>query len=110
MDPPPSEIRPHVPSASTRIRDRWQVQSGGELFPGYSIMARMKRLIVCFDGTWNSADSGGSETHVPRIARAISASSLGEGTPQLTLYLRGGGSTGIALQPAPGGLTGEAVD
>lgn len=73
-------------------------------------MRRMKRLIVCFDGTWNSVDSGGSETNVPRIARAVSASSLGEGTPQLTLYLRGVGSTGIAIQRALGGITGEGVD
>ncbi len=70
----------------------------------------MKRLVVCFDGTWNSADSGGAETNVPRIARAVSASSLGEGTPQLTLYLRGVGSTGIALQRILGGFTGEGVD
>ena len=70
----------------------------------------MKRLIVCFDGTWNSADSGGAETNVPRIARAVSASSLGEGTPQLTLYLREVGSTGIALQRVLGGITGEGVD
>lgn len=70
----------------------------------------MKRLVVCFDGTWNSADSGGDDTNVPRIARSVSASSLGEGTPQLTLYLRGVGSTGIALQRVLGGFTGEGVD
>ncbi|HUF55163.1 MAG TPA: DUF2235 domain-containing protein [Thermohalobaculum sp.] len=70
----------------------------------------MKRLVVCFDGTWNSADSGGSETSVSRIARAVRATSQQEGTQQATLYLRGVGSTGIALQRALGGITGEGVD
>ena len=68
----------------------------------------MKRLIVCFDGTWNNADSRRAETNVARIARAVRATS-GD-LPQLTLYLRGVGSTGIALQKLLGGATGEGVD
>ncbi|MCG7362374.1 DUF2235 domain-containing protein [Roseomonas sp. ACRSG] len=68
----------------------------------------MKRLIVCFDGTWNSADSRRAETNVARLARAVRATS-GD-APQLTLYLRGVGSTGIALQKLLGGATGEGVD
>ena len=70
----------------------------------------MKRLVVCFDGTWNNADSGGSETSVARIARAVRANSMQADTQQATLYLRGVGSTGIALQRALGGITGEGVD
>ena len=70
----------------------------------------MKRLVVCLDGTWKNADSGESETNVQRIARAVSASSLSEGTPQLTLYLRGIGSTGIGLQRLLGGITGSGID
>lgn len=69
----------------------------------------MKRLVICFDGTWNSADSRGDETNVARIARAVRAGP--EGKPsQLTLYLRGVGSTGIALQKLLEGATGEGVD
>ena len=70
----------------------------------------MKRLVVCFDGTWNSADSRRAETNVARIARAVRANSETEGVPQLTLYLRGVGSTGIALQKLLGGATGEGLD
>ncbi|MXP65343.1 DUF2235 domain-containing protein [Roseomonas sp. M0104] len=70
----------------------------------------MKRLVVCFDGTWNSADSRRAETNVARIARAVRANSETEGTPQLTLYLRGVGSTGIALQKLLGGAIGEGLD
>ncbi len=68
----------------------------------------MKRLVVCCDGTWNNADSRGAETNVARIARAVRGSS--GGTQQVTLYLRGVGSTGIALQKLVGGATGEGVD
>jgi uncharacterized protein (DUF2235 family) len=69
----------------------------------------MKRLVVCFDGTWKNADSGAAETNVQRIARAVRARGDGH-TSQLTLYLRGVGSTGIALQRLLGGITGEGVD
>lgn len=68
----------------------------------------MKRLVVCCDGTWNNADSRGAETNVSRIARAVRGSS--GGTQQVTLYLRGVGSTGIALQKLVGGAFGEGVD
>jgi uncharacterized protein (DUF2235 family) len=70
---------------------------------------RNKRLIVCFDGTWNSADSEGDETNVARIARAIPANSHG-GPPQLVLYLRGVGSTGHAIQRLIDGAVGQGVD
>ncbi|HEY8611583.1 MAG TPA: DUF2235 domain-containing protein [Roseomonas sp.] len=71
---------------------------------------KMKRLVICFDGTWKSADSRAAETNVARIARAVRANSGADGVPQLTLYLRGVGSTGIALQKLLGGATGEGVD
>ena len=32
-----------------------------------------KRLALFFDGTWNAADSGGNETNVTRLARAVRA-------------------------------------
>ena len=69
-----------------------------------------KRLVLCFDGTWNSNDSGGSETNVARIARAVHGTRGDDGLQQITLYLRGVGSTGIALQRLVGGAFGEGVD
>ncbi|WP_209443143.1 DUF2235 domain-containing protein [Falsiroseomonas frigidaquae] len=69
-----------------------------------------KRLVVCFDGTWNSADAERSETNVARLARAVRANSGQDGIRQVTLYLRGVGSTGIALQKLVGGAFGEGVD
>lgn len=71
----------------------------------------MKRLVVCLDGTWNSVDSGGGETNVARLARAVSASSKGrDPTSQLTLYLRGVGSTGSTVDRLLDGITGDGVD
>ena len=69
----------------------------------------MKRLAVCFDGTWNSADQDGSETNVARVARSIRATSHG-GPPQMVLYLRGVGSTGLAAQRVIDGAFGRGVD
>jgi len=70
----------------------------------------MKRLVLCFDGTWNSADSERAETNVARIARAVRANSGPDGIQQITLYLRGVGSTGIALERLVGGALGKGVD
>ena len=67
-----------------------------------------KRLVVCFDGTWNSADSERAETNVARIARAVRASS-GDRV-QITLYLRGIGTTGLAVQRVVEGATGLGID
>lgn len=69
----------------------------------------MKRLVVCFDGTWNSADQEGGETNVARIARSIRATSHG-GPPQMVLYLRGVGSTGATAQKIIDGALGRGVD
>ena len=69
----------------------------------------MKRLVVCFDGTWNSADSEKAETNVALIARAIRANPDNDSS-QLVLYLRGVGSTGMALQQLVDGAFGKGVD
>lgn len=69
-----------------------------------------KRLVICLDGTWNSVDRGDGETNVARLARAVSASGLGGGPPQQTLYLRGVGSTGSAVDRVLDGITGDGVD
>ncbi len=69
-----------------------------------------KRLVVCFDGTWNSADSGGAETNVARIARSIHANKNTEGMPQIVLYLRGIGAAGLQVQRLVEGATGLGID
>ena len=72
-------------------------------------MVGQKRLVVCFDGTWNNADtSGDAATNVERLARSVRGSS-GD-LPQIVLYLRGVGSTGSELQRLIAGATGEGVN
>ncbi len=69
-----------------------------------------KRLVVCFDGTWNSADSaGGAETNVARIARAVRANSGEDKVPQLCLYLRGIGTSGSDAARLFAGATGDGI-
>ncbi len=67
-----------------------------------------KRLALFFDGTWNAADSDGNETNVTRLARAVRANSGDR--PQIALYLRGVGTTGITLQKVIEGAFGDGVD
>ncbi|SFH06569.1 DUF2235 domain-containing protein [Ensifer sp. OV372] len=71
----------------------------------------MKRLVVCFDGTWNDADSARSETNVALIARSIRACQQDTGgIPQSVLYLRGVGSSGLQIQRILDGAIGTGVD
>lgn len=67
-----------------------------------------KRLVVCFDGTWNAADSERAETNVVKLARAIPVRAP-NGELQLVLYLRGVGTGGLADRLV-GGATGEGVE
>lgn len=69
-----------------------------------------KRIVICFDGTWNSADSGGADTNVARISRAIHANAGTGGVPQLVLYLRGVGTTGLDADKIFDGATGLGID
>ena len=41
----------------------------------------MKRLVICFDGTWNSADAERADTNVALLARAIHATVGTGGSP-----------------------------
>jgi uncharacterized protein (DUF2235 family) len=70
--------------------------------------AGMKRLILCFDGTWNTADNGGSPTNVVRMARMIPPSDS-EGVKQVVFYDEGIG-TGIKIDKLVGGITGIGLD
>ena len=70
----------------------------------------MKRLVVCCDGTWNSADSQGTETNVARIARSIHATQGTGGVMQVVLYLRGVGTSGLQAEVLVEGAIGLGID
>lgn len=70
----------------------------------------MKRLVVCFDGTWNDAGDQSPETNVALIARAIHANCGTKGTPQIVMYLRGVGTVGLKSEALFEGATGLGVD
>ncbi|HVJ34051.1 MAG TPA: DUF2235 domain-containing protein [Terriglobia bacterium] len=70
----------------------------------------MRRLVLCFDGTWNSADGDKAETNVVRIARAIHATQDTGGVQQSVLYLRGIGATGLNIERIVDGATGLGID
>lgn len=71
----------------------------------------MKRLILCCDGTWNSADQTSNgvpcPTNVVRIAYRIA--NRKENTPQIVYYSQGVG-TGNSLDRFTGGAFGSGVD
>lgn len=70
----------------------------------------MKRLAIFFDGTWNSADGDGTvDTNVVKLSRAVHATQ-DTAHHQIVLYLRGVGSTGVALERLVAGATGEGID
>jgi uncharacterized protein (DUF2235 family) len=69
----------------------------------------MKRLIVCFDGTWNNADNPGAETNVSRLSRSIRSDDE-RGVVQSVLYLRGVGTTGLDTTKFIAGAIGLGVD
>src|SRR5215472_17883386 len=53
----------------------------------------MKRIVLCFDGTWQSVDDPSSITNVVRVAQAIKAVATGD-VEQITYYQAGVGSDG----------------
>jgi len=67
----------------------------------------MKRLVVCFDGTWNRPDDKGNSTNVVKIMRAI-RDAAEDGTQQVTFYDKGVG-TGGPIDRFLGGATGRGV-
>ena len=69
-----------------------------------------KRLVVCCDGTWNSADLKTNETNVARLARAIHGSQQVDLTFQIVLYLRGVGTTGLKVGDVIEGAIGFGID
>lgn len=66
----------------------------------------MSRLIVCFDGTWNTPDKSENPTNVVKILRAI-RNSDGD-VRQITFYEKGVG-TGGPLDHIVGGASGAGL-
>lgn len=61
------------------------------------------RLVVCFDGTWNTPDKGVEPTNVVHMVRAV-RSRDDDGTPQLVFYDKGIGSAGGTDRITGGGF------
>jgi uncharacterized protein (DUF2235 family) len=66
----------------------------------------MKRLVLCFDGTWSALTDPGSVTNVVRLADLVTPSH--EGVPQITYYNSGVG-TGGRLDQFLGGAFGYGL-
>jgi hypothetical protein len=67
----------------------------------------IRRLVVCFDGTWNTPDQGESPTNVVKMVRAICNEA--RGVSQITFYEKGVG-TGDALDHIVGGASGAGLN
>ena len=66
----------------------------------------MRRLVICFDGTWNTPDKGDNPTNVVKMVRAVRAEA--GGVPQVTFYDKGVG-TGGPLDRMTGGASGAGL-
>ena len=64
----------------------------------------MKRLVLCFDGTWNAVDDPDTVTNVVKFAQAIKPTAS-DGTKQIVYYNSGVGSGG-KLDRILGGVFG----
>ena len=53
----------------------------------------MKRLIVCYDGTWNTLTNPDEATNVVRVGQSVKLIAS-DGVPQITYYNSGVGSGG----------------
>jgi len=62
-----------------------------------------RRLVVCFDGTWNSPDKGKNPTNVVKLVRAIRNLDP-QGVTQATFYDKGVGTAGGMDRITGGGL------
>ncbi|MGE5271513.1 MAG: T6SS phospholipase effector Tle1-like catalytic domain-containing protein [Thiohalocapsa sp.] len=66
-----------------------------------------RRLVLCCDGTWDSADGGGAASNVVRMLRSVKATAA-DGTMQIAYYHPGVG-TGNGLDRLIGGATGVGL-
>lgn len=82
-----------------------------------------KRIILCCDGTWMDADDGYTKptifpyvpvatlqvpSNVTRIQRALKKHGL-DGTPQITFYHAGVGTSNSVIDNLTGGLLGLGI-
>lgn len=72
-----------------------------------------KRIIICADGTWNSADAtdaiGSSATTNVWLTYQLVKPKADDGTPQLAIYHPGVGTGGF-IDRVVGGATGRGID
>src|SRR5690606_3448985 len=69
---------------------------------------RMKRIVICCDGTWNTVDREDLEpSNVGRIARAIAPQDAG-GIPQIVFYGAGVGTHNF-IDQITGGAFGVGI-
>jgi hypothetical protein len=68
----------------------------------------MKRIIVCLDGTWNSADRSSNPTHIVRIRDAL-ASSAGSTRTFQRIYYDEGVGTADPIDRFSGGFLGAGL-
>jgi uncharacterized protein (DUF2235 family) len=74
---------------------------------GGSTQSPPRRLVLCCDGTWNSADGGEAATNVVRMARCVRPTAS-NGATQIVYYHPGVG-TGNGLDRLIGGVTGVGL-
>ena len=67
----------------------------------------MKRLVICYDGTWNAVTNPDEVTNVVRMAQAIK-SVAEDGTTQVVYYNAGVGSGG-PIDRFVGGVFGAGL-
>ena len=71
----------------------------------------MKRIIVCCDGTWNSADTQTTDTNVALMAQLRSMPFRRQAAScRSALYLRGVGATGLHFETVFDGATGHGIE
>jgi len=73
-----------------------------------AIMAMMKRLVLCCDGTWNDSDEGTGYTNVSRLAWAIRPVDA-KGVIQVVFYQSGVGTAGDKINQIASGALGMGL-
>lgn len=68
----------------------------------------MKRIVICYDGTWNALTNPATVTNVVRVGQAVAANSAKDGIPQVVYYNAGVGSGG-PLDQFLGGVFGYGL-
>lgn len=99
----------HLPTTTAQCRQKYNTADLRHVLTlEESAKMAMKRLIVCCDGTWNDADSGGGFTNVVRIAHTIKAidDRSSPDIKQVVYYHSGVGTGGDSLIQVVGGGTG----